>query len=55
MKNGTKSGKIDVGRLVREIARDRIGQPKTEQTVPDKRKKKLDKIREREAREEVAP
>jgi hypothetical protein len=47
-----KSGKIDVGRLVREIARDRIGQPKTEQTVPNKRKKKLDKIREREAQEE---
>lgn len=52
MKNGTKKGKIDVGRLVREIARDRIGQPKTEQVLPHKRKKKLEEIREREAREE---
>ena len=47
-----KSGKIDVGRLVREIARERMGQPPTEQTVPHKRKQKLDKIREKEAREE---
>jgi hypothetical protein len=47
-----KSGKIDVGRLVREIARERMGQPPTEQTVPHKRKQKLDKIREKEARDE---
>ena len=52
MKNGKKSGKIDVGRLVREIARERMGQPKTEQVVPHKRKKKLEEIREKEAREE---
>lgn len=52
MKNGKKSGKIDVGRLVREIARERIGAPPVEKTVPNKRKKKLDEIRDREAREE---
>jgi hypothetical protein len=48
----TKKGRIDVGKLVRGIARERIGQPKHEQTVPDTRKKKLDEIREREDREE---
>ena len=52
MSKTTKKGKIDVGKLVRGIARERIGQPKREQTVPDKRKKTLDEIREREAREE---
>ena len=52
MKNGKKSGKIDVGKLVREIARERIGAPGTEKVVPNKRRKKLDEIREREAREE---
>ena len=52
MKNGKKSGKIDVARLVREIARERIGAPPTEKTVPNKRRKKLDEIREKEARED---
>ena len=52
MSKTTKKGKIDVGKLVRGIARERIGQPKSEQTVPDKRRKKLDEIREREDREE---
>jgi hypothetical protein len=47
-----KSKKLDVGAMVRGAARRIIGQPKTEQVVPHKRKKKLDEIREREAREE---
>ena len=29
-----KQKKLDVGKLVREIARERIGQPPTEKTVP---------------------
>jgi hypothetical protein len=45
-------GKIDVGKLVRGIARERIGAPGKEKVVPDRRKKKLDEIREREDREE---
>ena len=47
-----KSGKLDKVKLVREIARERIGAPGTEKVVPNKRKRKLDEIREREAREE---
>lgn len=52
MTKRTKKGKIDIGKLVRGIARERMGQPKHEQTVPDKRQKKLDKLKEREARED---
>ena len=48
----SKSGKFDVGAAVRGIARERIGQPKGSQVVPDKRKKRLEDIKEREAREE---
>ena len=47
-----KSKRLDVGALVRGIARDRIGQPKTGQVLPHKRKQKLDEIQERESREE---
>jgi len=47
-----KRKKLDVGALVRGAARRVIGQPKTEQVVPHKRKQKLDEIREKEAREE---
>ena len=47
-----KSGKLDKVKLVREIARERIGAPGAEKVVPNKRKRKLDEIREREAREE---
>jgi hypothetical protein len=47
-----KTGKIDVGKLVRGIARERIGLPGKEKIVPDRRRKKLDEIRDREDREE---
>jgi hypothetical protein len=47
-----KPKKFDVGKLVREIARDRIGQPPKGRTVPDKRKRKLERIREKEQRDE---
>jgi len=47
-----KRKKFDVGAAVRGIARERIGQPKSSQVVPDKRKKRLEEIKEREAREE---
>jgi hypothetical protein len=47
-----KQKKFDKVKVVRQIARERIGAPGTEKVVPDKRKKKLDEIREREAREE---
>ena len=47
-----KQKKLDVGAMVRGAARRVIGQPKTEQVVPHKRKQKLDEIREKEAREE---
>lgn len=47
-----KPGKIDVGAIARGIARERVGQPKGERVVPDKRRKKLEKIRDREARED---
>jgi hypothetical protein len=49
-KKTTKKGRIDVGKLVRGIARERIGQPKSEQTVPDKRRKRLEEIEKREER-----
>jgi hypothetical protein len=52
MAKKTKKGKLDVGALVRGMARDRIGPPGTEKVVPNKRKKRLEEIREREAREE---
>lgn len=48
----SKKGKIDVGKLVRGIARERIGQPKKSQVVPDTRKKRLEEIQERESKEE---
>jgi hypothetical protein len=47
-----KTGRIDVGKLARGIARERIGQPGKEKVVPDRRKRKLDEVREREDREE---
>lgn len=47
-----KKRKLDVPALVRGIARERIGQPGSEKVVPDKRRKKLEKIRERESRED---
>lgn len=45
MTDKPKKGKIDLGKLVRRIARERIGQPGTEKVVPDQRRKKLDKSR----------
>lgn len=47
-----RKGKLDVGALVRGRAREVIGAPPAEKIVPNKRKKRLDEIREREAREE---
>jgi len=47
-----KGKKIDVGKIVRGIARERVGQPKAGKVVPDKRRKKLDKIRQQELRED---
>jgi len=47
-----KRKKLDVGALVRGAARKHIGQPPSSQVVPDKRKRRLDEIKEREAREE---
>ena len=51
MKKG--KSKIDVGKLVRGIARERVGQPKKSQVVPDKRRKRLEEIKGREAEEEL--
>ena len=47
-----KPKKLDIGKIARGMARERVGQPKSEQVVPDKRQKKLEEIRDREAREE---
>ena len=47
-----KQKKLDVGAIVRGAARKHIGQPPNSKVVPDKRKQKLDEIREREAREQ---
>ncbi len=52
MKKRKQPKKIDVGALVRGLARERVGQPKGEQVVPNRRKERLDEIREREAQEE---
>jgi hypothetical protein len=52
-KKGKAKGKIDVGKLIRSIARERIGSPGKEKVVPDRRRKKLDEIREREDQEEL--
>ena len=47
-----KKPKLDKVKLVKEMARDRVGQPSTEKVVPNKRKQRLDEIHDREARED---
>lgn len=47
-----KKRKLDKVQLVKEMSRERIGQIQTEKVVPNKRRTKLEEIREREAREE---
>lgn len=48
-----KNKKIDVGAMARRAARKAIGQPPNNKVVPDKHKTKLDKIRERESKEDT--
>jgi hypothetical protein len=47
-----KKRKLDKVQLVKEMSRERIGQIQTEKVVPNKRRARLEEIREREAREE---
>ena len=48
-----KKKQLDKVTLVKEMSREQIGQVKTERTIPDKRKKALKKITERETREQI--
>ena len=50
--NMAKKRKLDKVQLVKEMSRERIGQVPTEKLVPNKRRERLEQIREREAREE---
>lgn len=47
-----KKRKLDKVQLVKEISRDRIGQVQGEKVVPNKRREKIAKAREREAWED---
>lgn len=50
--DGRDSMKVNVSAIAREVARERIGQPKSGKLIPDKRKKKLEKINSKELRSE---
>jgi hypothetical protein len=47
-----KKRQLDKVTLVKEMSRERIGQVQGEKVVPNKRRERLEEIREREAREE---
>ena len=48
-----KKKQLDKVTLVKEMSREQIGQVKTERTIPDKRRKALDRIRDKESREAI--
>ena len=43
-----KPKNLDIGAAVRTIARERLGQPKSQRVVPDRRKKQRDRITKQE-------
>jgi hypothetical protein len=48
-----KKRKLDKVQLVKEMSRERIGQVQGEKVVPNKRRERLEEIRECEALEEI--
>jgi hypothetical protein len=48
-----KQRKLDKVQLVKELARERIGQVKSGRVERDKRRKRLEEIRDREAQQEI--
>jgi hypothetical protein len=48
-----KKRKLDKVQLVKEMSRERIGTVQGEKVLPNKRRKQIEEVHEREAREEL--